>query len=118
MRALLLGTQIDEAVQAREEHLLANANHLLDSGDPDAREPHGDLRRARLNIITRGCCRGRLDGVHRRGHLAGKISARLATYRLPAPTTPISGMTQPIAQIVARCHRSGSTEMWEQKDCQ
>ena len=44
VRALLAAVEIDEAVEAREEQLLADPHHLLDAGDADAREAERDRR--------------------------------------------------------------------------
>jgi hypothetical protein len=54
--ALLLGPQVDEALDLRGEELLravlANADDLLDAGDADARE--ADLQRRLLRLDVRG----------------------------------------------------------------
>ena len=44
VRALLLAAEIDEALQAREEQLVADAHDLLDAGDADAREADRNAR--------------------------------------------------------------------------
>ena len=61
VRALLVVAEIHEALEPREEQLVADAHDLLDAGDADAREPDGDRRRARLDIVARRA-RGRRDG--------------------------------------------------------
>ena len=42
VRALLVRLKVDEAVQAREKQLVADAHDLLDAAHPDAREAHRD----------------------------------------------------------------------------
>ena len=64
VRALLLAAQIDEALQAREEQLVADAHDLLDARHADAREPDRDRRRARLHVVVRAL-RGDSGGVSR-----------------------------------------------------
>ena len=44
VRALLARAEIDEALHAREEEIVAHAHDLLDAGDADARERHADRR--------------------------------------------------------------------------
>ena len=45
--------EVHEAVQAREEQLVADAHDLLDARHADAREPQRDARRARLDVVAR-----------------------------------------------------------------
>ena len=47
-----LRAEVDEAVQAREEELLADADDLLDARDADAREADGDTGQTRLNVLA------------------------------------------------------------------
>ena len=57
VRALLIAAEIDEAVQPREEQLVADAHDLLDAGHAHAREPDRDAGRARLDVVA-GALRG------------------------------------------------------------
>ena len=52
VRALLVAVEVDEAVEAREEQLVADAHDLLDAGDADAREPDGDAGRPCLDVVA------------------------------------------------------------------
>ena len=65
VRALLLTAQIDEALQAREEQLVANVDDLLDACDADAREADLDTRRARLDVLgdARGAAGDALEPI-------------------------------------------------------
>ena len=60
VRALLLAAQVDEALQAREEQLVADADDLLDARDADAREPD---RRLAERATARPRRRPRGDGA-------------------------------------------------------
>ena len=62
VRALLLAAEIDEALQAREEQLVADAHNLLDASNANARESHRHTRRTRLDILADA-----LRGRQRRG---------------------------------------------------
>ena len=62
VRALLLAAEIDEAGQAREEQLVADAHDLLDARHADAREPDRDARQARLDILAGALRRSRAEG--------------------------------------------------------
>ena len=53
VRALLVAAEVDETVEPGEEELVANPHHLLDARDPDAGEPDGHARHARLDVVTR-----------------------------------------------------------------
>jgi hypothetical protein len=53
VRALLLRTQIDEALQVRAEQLLADADDLLHARHADARERHVERRKRRLDVVLR-----------------------------------------------------------------
>ena len=69
VRALLVGAQIHEAGQAREEQLVANPHDLLDPRDPDAREAERDRGRARLDVVAKGMRRRQRVDLPGRLHL-------------------------------------------------
>ena len=71
VRALLLAAEIDEALQAREEQLVADADDLLDARHADAREPDGDARGARLDVLAGAVGDGGADRLHVRQPSAG-----------------------------------------------
>src|SRR5262249_825069 len=69
VRALLVAREVDEAVEPREEELVADPHDLLDTGDADPREADRDARRARLDVVAgaerRRDDRGRSAPLHR-----------------------------------------------------
>ena len=74
VRALLLMAEVDEALQAREEQLVADPHDLLDARNAHAREPHRNARRARLDILARAL-REDSGGVSRVACTTAKPSA-------------------------------------------
>ena len=97
--ALLHRAEVHEAVEAREEQLLADTHDLLDAGDADAREADRDRGGARLHVPAgseRGKrCRMRYARLHTRPSLAGAISrasgARESGPRESEPSATVSG---------------------------
>ena len=53
VRSLLVAVEVDEAVEAGEEQLVADAHDLLDPRDADPREAHGDAGDACLDVVAR-----------------------------------------------------------------
>ena len=76
VRALLVALEVDEALQAREEQLVADAHHLLHAGDAHAREAHRHRRRTRLHVLAARSA-WETDVAPRRACTAAKPSARL-----------------------------------------
>ena len=91
VRALLLGAEVDEALQAREEQLVADSNDLLDTGDADAREPDRNTRHARLHILA--CVRdgGRRDAGTDRLHARQRSAGAGAGGSAAPPQSPCDG---------------------------
>ena len=53
VRSLLLVAEIHEAIQVREVQLVLDPHHLLHARHAHAREPYGDRRLARLDVLAR-----------------------------------------------------------------
>ena len=86
VRALLVTREVDEAVEPREEELLADAHDLLDARHADPREADRDAGRARLDVVA-GAQRRRDDGaasaaLHRRLAYRGRTPAPAGAHAL------------------------------------
>ena len=99
VRALLVGSEVDEALEPRPEQLLgavlADPDHLLDAGHADAREADRERRRLRLDV-------GRLERersiVHARSRASlpsGERSPRRPLRGAACAITPAVGAGRP-----------------------
>ena len=86
VRALLVAAQIDEAVEPREEQLVADAHHLLDARDAHAREPERDRRARAPGRRRRSPCVGDSVEIEPLACTSAKRSVR--SQRPPADAQP------------------------------